>query len=72
MNKKLIKIYADHDYGDMVFLKTCRDQYERIVVSICQDASRTIEYQLRLGTTESWHQAIEITKDKNYIKTTTN
>ena len=57
--------------GDVVFLKTDIDQYERMVCGILIRPDG-IQYAITLGDTENWHYDIEISKQKDILKTTTN
>jgi len=56
--------------GESVFLKTDRDQYERIVTGICIRMNGIISYELVCGTMTTWHYEIELSKEKNILITT--
>ena len=62
----------EYDFGEMVFLVTDCDQEERMVTAINLRPSNTVTYGLSFSTTESFHYAIEISRDRNILKTTTN
>lgn len=53
--------------GDDVFLKHDKDQAERMVVQVIFTAGGT-RYSLMSGTTQSWHDEIEVSKDKDIVK----
>ena len=56
-----------HEIGDVVYLKTDNDQYERIVTGYYVRPS-AITYGLTQGTEESWHYDFEITVEKHYFE----
>ena len=53
----------DFEPGDIVYLKTDRDQFERIVTGYCIRKSG-ISYELALGSVTSWHFDFEISVEK--------
>jgi len=57
------------DIGDSVYLRTDSEQAERLVTGINIRESG-ISYAVTCGTTESWHYAFEITKERDIIKAT--
>ena len=57
--------------GDIVYLKTDKEQHGRIVTGICQRETG-YNYNLAFGITESWHYLIEISQDRDIILATTN
>ena len=59
--KKWVEI--DFEPGDIVYLKTDRDQYERIVTGYCIRKSG-VSYELAFGSSTSWHYDFEITFEK--------
>lgn len=60
------------DIGESVYLRTDREQYERIVTAMCYRMNGILSYELVCGTLSSWHYEIELSKEKNSIITTTN
>lgn len=66
MNTKGIRF--DYYIKDIVFLKTDKDQEQRIVTGILAREDG-ISYCLMNGTVESWHYSFEITSDRNVLKT---
>lgn len=57
-----------YNYGDIVYLATDEYQLARIVTAVCLRDSQ-ISYELSCGSNmPSWHQEIEITPEKNIIK----
>jgi hypothetical protein len=61
----------EHDFGDIVYLKTDSEQKPRIVFAIKVYKS-DILYELACGTVTSLHYGFEITKEVNVLITTTN
>lgn len=57
--------------GDMVYLKTDRDQYERMIIGIFISPVG-ISYRCAAGNLETNHYEIELAKEKNVMITTTN
>lgn len=57
--------------GDIVFLKTDVDQFERIVTGICIKPTG-YTYELTLCDKESWHYDFEISRNMDIIKATSN
>ena len=64
------KYLLKYNIGDSVYLKTCTDQYERIVTAILIRQSG-IMYSLSQACNESYHYDFEISKDRNILKVTT-
>lgn len=60
-----------YEFGDIVFLKTDRDQFERIVIGI-KVSPLGITYRVALGAIETDHYEMEMSVDKNIIIATTN
>jgi hypothetical protein len=61
-----------YEIGQSVWLKTDKDQCERIVTAVLVTGlhSSRITYQLGCGAGESWHEEYEMTDEKNVLKTT--
>ena len=57
--------------GQVVYLKTDKEQIDRIVTGIMLRPNRSVTYCLSLGAIESWHYALEIDDEKDIVKTTT-
>jgi len=55
------------EIGQIVYLKTCKEQTERIITAICVKSFGYILYLLSCGA-----QEIEISSEKNVLITTTN
>lgn len=64
-------IESEHNFGDTVYLKTDRDQHERIVVEVIANPMG-VRYRLACGTNADTHYEIEISKVKNVMLSTTN
>jgi len=60
-----------YDYGEVVYLKTDREQVPRIVFCLRCYQNETL-YELACGTVTSVHYEYEISKEPNVILTTTN
>jgi hypothetical protein len=57
--------------GDEVYLRTDREQEARLLTGLIVDASGIL-YVLACGLSESSHQYIEITSERDILKITTN
>ena len=66
-----MKITTLYDIGDVVYLKTDDEQKERMITSI-KIAPGCHIYYLSCGDEESTHYDIEITTDKDILKTLNN
>lgn len=62
--KKWVEI--EFEIGDIVYLKTDRDQLQRMVVGISLRQSG-LSYALACGTAEAYHFDIEISKEANIL-----
>lgn len=60
-----------YSLGQSVYLKTDKEQLERVVTGITQRPSGVL-YLLSCGVNESPHYDIEISVEKNILTTTTN
>lgn len=56
--------------GQIVFLKTDREQFERIITGICIRMNG-MSYELSFGNSTSWHFDFEISIEKNILIATT-
>jgi len=57
-----------HEIGNIVYLKTDIDQYQRIITGLYIRPCNVITYGLTQGTDESWHYDFEITVEKLYLQ----
>lgn len=64
-------IKSEFQIEQTVYLKTDRDQWERLVTEISVSANGIL-YSLTCGTCRSWHFAFEITTEKNVLVSSTN
>lgn len=62
----MINIDNAYNIGDMVYLKTDRDQLQRIVFSI-NITKRELTYRLACGATISDHYDFEISLEKDIL-----
>jgi len=62
----MILIESIYDLGDIVYLKTDKEQDRRIVTQICI-ATTGIQYQLACGIVSTWHSDFEITKQSDIL-----
>lgn len=60
------------ELGAIVYLRTDREQYERIITSVTITVGGNFRYQLCCGTQDTWHYESEIAVEKNVLITTTN
>jgi hypothetical protein len=68
----MMVIENNFNIGDIVFLKTDKDQSPRIVTAIILYEGSRVNYRINSGTTETWHTECEITLEKDVLITTTN
>jgi hypothetical protein len=68
-----MKIQTGHflkfQIGDIVYIKTDVEQRERMIVSIKLMCDNSVAYLLSHGTSAEWFVTIEITKEKDILKT---
>jgi hypothetical protein len=64
----MIKIDNKFNIGDIVYLKTDKDQDERIVCAITVYKNGDLVYKLSCGIDDSSHYEFEMTKEKNILK----
>jgi len=62
----------EYAFGDMVYLITDLDQEQRMVTAIYLRPGGSVSYGLSIGAGESTHYAIEISRERDIIKLTTN
>ena len=58
------------ELGEIVYLKTDNDQSDRMVIGISVRPAGLL-YELSFGSVCSWHYEMEITEEKNVLKSTT-
>lgn len=58
-----------HNIGDVVFLKTDSEQFDRIITGIMLHPQNAVTYRLSCGTIETWHYDIEISDEIDVLKT---
>lgn len=68
INIPLTEYKIQFDIGQLVYLKTDNDQHERIITAISLRPNKSVTYCLSFGTTESWHYGIEISCERNIVK----
>lgn len=61
----------EFDFGEVVYLKTDKEQLPRIVFCI-KSTKADILYELACGTITSTHYGFEISKEVSVLLTTTN
>jgi hypothetical protein len=66
-----MKDHFEYWFGDVIYLKTDKDQNKRIVTGISIRPGG-VTFALACGNAESWHYAFEITADVDVLLTTTN
>lgn len=59
-------IDLSYDVGEIVILKTDKDQSKRIVKSVWL-MQTGIQYELSLGNSNSWHYDFEISKEPDLV-----
>jgi hypothetical protein len=64
-------IESGFDIGQVVYLKTDKEQAERMITGIMIRPSG-ISYAISCGASESWHYEFEIVEEKNIVISTTN
>lgn len=67
----MMTISNEHDLGDIVYLRTDPDQNILVVTAIAVTPGGLL-YKLAIGTSESWHYGIEISKEKDIVLATSN
>lgn len=59
--------YNKYSLGQLVYLKTDKDQCLRQVIGILTRSSGVYSYDIACGPISSWHQEIEISVEKNFF-----
>ena len=62
----MLMIENDYNIGDIVYLKTDKDQGERLIFAI-EISSNGLLYRLACGEVNTYHYAIEITTEKAFV-----
>lgn len=57
--------------GELVYLVTDIEQQQRMITARCERQGGW-QYELSFGTTSTWHRSMEISIEKDVLKTTTN
>lgn len=60
-----------YEIGDIVYLKTDKEQLQRMVTGILVSPTG-LSYRCANGTADTWQFGIEIDKEKNIMYATTN
>lgn len=56
-----------YEIGELVYLQTCPDQYQRLVIAYIVTGSGEVQYQLALGEMITEHFEFELSKEKTFI-----
>lgn len=64
-------IDTKYDISEIVYLKTCKDQDERIITGIQVRLSSHL-YELSCGSVSSWHYEFEFSRHRDILKATSN
>lgn len=59
------------DIGDIVYLKTDKDQSPRMITGFLV-GPMALSYRVACGTVDAWQYGIELSKEKDVILSTTN
>ena len=62
----------EFNFGQLVYLKTDPEQFQRMVIGIRVYADKSIVYDLAFGTNSSCHHEVEISEEKDVILATSN
>lgn len=68
----MLVIKNDYDIGDLVYLRTDKDQLPRIIIAIKIYKAGEIVYELISGTIQSTHYPFEMSTEINPVLTSTN
>jgi hypothetical protein len=68
----MIIIENEFEIGHTVYLRTDDDQKPRLITAVCCRAGSYMTYELSCGTATSWHNALEMSLEKDVLVTTTN
>lgn len=55
--------------GDFIYLKSDPEQRQRLIVQIAVGGTGAIRYCVSCGTMETWHYDMELTFEKDLLKT---
>jgi hypothetical protein len=58
----------EFEIGQTAYLKSDVDQHQRIITGITLRPNNGVTYSLSFGTTESWHYGIEISSERDILK----
>lgn len=59
-------IQSEYNFGDIVYLKTDKNQDKYIVVAVQADPTGIV-YELACGSNKSFHHSIEISREKDVL-----
>ena len=62
----------EFNIGEFVYLKVDKEQSKQMVVSITLRPCNAVQYELFDGSRESWHFAIEISRERDILLATSN
>lgn len=65
-----MKFESIYTIGNIVYLKTDREQLERIITAVCFRSTGII-YNIANGTTDTWHYECEVSDIRDIVKATT-
>lgn len=65
---KIIKLIAEHNIGDTVYLSTDPDQEPRLVTGILIKPNDLLMYELAWCEDTSFHYGFEILSEQNILK----
>lgn len=54
-------------FGQIVYLKTDKDQLPRMVTKMQVNSNMSVIYELSCGTQDTWHFAIEIAEERDTL-----
>lgn len=54
-------------FGQIVYLKTDKDQLPRMVTKMQVDSNMSVIYELSCGVQDTWHFGIEITEERDTL-----
>jgi hypothetical protein len=57
------------EINEFIYLKSDPEQRERLIVQIAVGGNGSIRYCVSCGTMETWHYDMEMTKEKDQLKT---
>jgi hypothetical protein len=67
-----MNIKTEYEFGEMVYLIHDPEQKHRMITCFNIRPPMAIRYELTVGNIVSWHEEVEISRDKDNVKATTN